>query len=182
MTLPTSFILPNQPTSTGIENVKVYLEDLTVALQDMYQQIALTVNGDIRADAFQENEQWIPTLQGSTNGTFTYSHQSGWVLRQGLITDIWFDVQWSATTASGNLYIELPYEVAMSAQMPFMGVCQPSGFAYTGGTEVVINGIPSTYRGEFWNTGTGFTTANQSVVASGRIIGTLRYIGIANEP
>lgn len=160
-----------------------YLRELTVALQDMYEQITNNVNGTIRANAFTQRDQWVPILKGTAvEGTFTYTHQIGWVLRQGLIVDVWADIAWTASgAAAGNLYVELPNRVALSDQKPFVGVVQSSAFAYTGGTGIVINGIPSTFRGEFWNVGSGFTTANQAVVASGQIILHLRYIGVANE-
>lgn len=186
MTLPSTIILPLRPETflNDFESVNNYLRELTVALQDMYGDVASSVNGDFKADAFVDRDQWTPTLKGTTAaGTFTYTHQVGWVLRQGIMTDVWFDIAWTASGgAGGNLYVELPYQVALSAQKPFVGVCQSSAFAYTGGTGIVVNGIPNTFRGEFWNVGSGFTSANQTVVASGQLIGHLRYIGIANEP
>jgi len=186
MTLPTTINLPSiidkyEPTFDGMRK---YMEELSVALNDMYDQVATNVNGNILGNSLSPDTQWIPTLNGTAvSGTFTYTHQDGWALRQGIITDVWFDILWSASgTAAGNLYIELPYQVATSSQMPFVGVIQSSTFAYTGGTGVVINAIPGTYRGEIWNVGTGFATANQAVVGSGRLIGHIRYIGVQNEP
>lgn len=186
MTLPTTIILPLRPETIlhDFDDVNNYLRELTVALQDMYEELANNVNGQISADSLVQREQWTPTLAGTTvAGSFTYSHQVGWALRQGLITDVWFDVKWTATGgATGNLYLELPYQVAVSNQKPFVGVCQPSGITFSGGTGMVVNGIPDTYRAEFWNVGSGFTTANQAVVSSGQVIGHLRYIGVENEP
>lgn len=186
MTLPTNIIFPLriEQISTGRpEDMESYLRELNFSLQQMYEQLAQGINGDIRADFGQGRQLWTPILKGATTaGTFTYNHQAGWSLRQGLITDVWFDVSWSsAGTAAGNLYVELPYKVALSNQKPFVGVVQSSGITYTGGTGIVINGISNTYRGEFWNTGSGFTTANQAVVASGQLIGHLRYIGQSDE-
>lgn len=185
MTLPSTIIFPLRPESLSgdLESVQNYLRELTVALQDSYEQTASNVNGDIKASAFSEDSLWTPTLAGTTvAGTFTYTHQVGWSLRQGLITDVWFDIGWSSSgAAAGNLYIVLPYQVAVSDEKPFVGVCQSSAFTYTGGTGVVVNSIPDTYRAELWNVGSGFTTANQTVVNSGQIIGHLRYIGQANE-
>ena len=179
MTIPTNIILPLPNT----EDLNVYLRELNYTLQTMYEQLAQGINGDIRADYGKGRELWTPVLKGtSTEGTFTYDHQAGWVLRQGIINDVWFDVSWSsAGTAAGNLYVELPYKVALSNQKPFVGVVQSSVLAYTGGTGIVINGISNTYRGEFWNVGSGFTTANQAVAASGQLIGHLRYIGKGDE-
>ena len=68
-----------------------------------------------------------------------------------------------------------------SNNKPFVGVIQPSAFAYTGGDEVIINAIPNTFRGEFWNTGDMFATTNQAVVGTGQLIGHLRYMSQENE-
>ena len=175
--LQTERILSDDP-----KELEKYLRELTFTLQRMYEELADNINGDIRNQALETGRKWTPTLNGSTSGTFTYDHQIGWILRKGLMVDLWFDIKWSAVgTAANNLYLELPYEVATSLQKPFVGVVQSSAFAYTGGTGIVINAIPNTYRGEFWNVGDGFTTANQSVVASGQLIGHIRYIGKQDE-
>jgi len=186
LTIPTTIILPSPSdyTKSGQPaDLDVYFKELNFTLQNMYERLAQGINGDIRSDFGDARRLWKPILKGtSTAGTFTYTHQAGWSLRQGLITDVWGDVSWSnAGTAAGNLYVELPYEVALSNNKPFVGVVQSSALTYTGGTGIVINGIQSTFRGEFWNTGSGFTTANQAVVASGQLIFHLRYIGKANE-
>lgn len=186
MTLPSSIILPLRPETVfnDFDSVNNYLRELTVALQEMYEELASNVNGQFQSDAFVQREQWEPTLAGTTTaGSFTYGNQVGWSLRQGIMTDVWFDVSWTATGgAAGSLYLELPYLVAVSDGKPFVGVCQSSAITYSGGTGIVVNGIPNTYRAEFWNVGSGFTTANQAVVASGQLIGHLRYIGVENEP
>lgn len=186
MTLPTTINLPSFADSyeNNLEGMQKFVQELNTALNDMYDLLATTVNGNILGNSLSPDSQWIPTLNGTgASGTFTYVHQDGWALRQGIITDVWFDIQWSASgTAAGNLYLELPYQVAVSSQKPFVGVCQSSTFAYTGGTGIVINAIPGTYRGEFWNVGSGFATANQAVVATGQLIGHIRYIGVQNEP
>lgn len=181
MTVPTNIIFPRQADSP--EYLQEYIKKLNFSLQRMYEQLAQGINGDIGSDFGVGRQQWKPLLKGTTvEGTFVYDHQIGWSLRQGLITDVWLDISWSsAGAASGNLFVELPYKVALSNQKPFVGTAQSSVFAYTGGTGIVINGIPDTYRGEFWNTGSAFTTANQTVVSSGQIIAHLRYIGKANE-
>lgn len=185
MTLPSSIVLPFHPESVvqDMQQVQTYFRELTVALQEMYEDIALNVNGDIKSDSQVQRDQWTPTLNGAgATGTFTYTNQIGWVLRKGLITDIWFDVTWTASgTAAGNLYLELPYQVALSAQKPFVGICQSSTLAYTAGTNIVINAIPNTFRGEFWNYGSGVVTVNQAVAAAGQLIGHVRYIGNQNE-
>jgi len=186
LTLPTNIILPlriEQIQSGRPEDMESYLRDLNLSLQQMYEQLAQGINGDIRSDFGVGRQLWTPVLQGSSaSGTFTYTNQSGWSLRQGLTTDVWGDVAWSsAGTAAGNLYVELPYKVALSNDKPFVGVVQSSAITYTGGTNIEVNAISNTFRGEFWNSGSGFTTANQAVVASGQLIYHIRYIGQANE-
>lgn len=163
-----------------------YFRNLIIELQEMYQQLAQGVNGDIRGDALEQSRRWTPTMNGSTAGTFTYTgggHQVGWVWRRGIFVDLFFDVQWTAKdmTVAGDLYLELPYEVAKSEERPFVGTLQPSGITYTGGTELVINPNPGTYQGEIWYTGNGTATGKQQVVASGRLAGHLMYMGKANE-
>ncbi len=184
MTLPTNIIFPLRGDFSDLNDIDRYLGDLVFELQRMYEQIAQGVNGDIRGSAFTQRSEWTPLLKGTTvAGTFTYTHQIGWVLRQGLMTDIWFDVSWSASgTAAGNLFIELPYLVARSDEKPFSEVIQTSTIAYGGGNTLLsINATPNTFRGEIWSSGSGAVTANVAVAAAGQLIGHVRYIGRQNE-
>jgi hypothetical protein len=183
MTLPTDIILPLPRDYKNMDNPDKYIQDLVFELQNMYEQIANNVNGFIRNNADVDSSQWIPTISGTTGaGATTYTNQIGWVLRQGIMVDVWFDITWSATTASGNLFIDLPYIVTKSNQKPFVGVLQPSAIAYGAGhTDLVCNAIPSTYRLEIWATGSGVPTANLGVAASGQLIGHCRYIGVSDE-
>lgn len=161
------------------------MRELVFSLQQMYEQLAQGINGDIRGDEFQGRENWTPVLKDTADATttFTYDYQDGWVLRRGLMVDCFFDVKWTANTGAiaGNMYVELPYKVAITDQMPFVGVCQPSIFSFTAGTTCVVNAITNSYRAEIWNTGNGFTTANQGSVAAGRLISHIRYLGNADE-
>jgi len=178
LTLPTNIILPS-PTADPESFIK-YQQDLISSLQSMYEDIAENVNGEFRSEyGPDEGGSWTPILKGTTSaGIFTYSSQVGWALRKGIMVDAWFDIIWTSQSgASGNLYVELPYLVAVSNGMPFVGTIQSSGITYSGGTGIVINAIQNTFRGELWNVGSGFTTANQSVTSSGRITGSIRYIG-----
>ena len=182
MTLPAQIILPLRADYGDSEDMDRYFRDLVYKLQDMYESIVENVNGSIRNYADTDNSKWTPTLDGTVTGTFTYTKQVGWSIRQGIYTELFFDIEWSATTAGGNLYVELPYIVTISDGMPFVGVIQPSSIAFGGGkTNLVINAIPDTYRGEIWAIGTGAATANLAVTASGRLIGHLRYIGVSDE-
>lgn len=188
MSVPTNIQFPLQTErilSGDPKELEKYLRDLTFSLQRMYEELAQGINGDIRSDVLEPNRRWTPVLKDTDNAgtTFTYVHQIGWVYRQGIFVDVWFDVEWesSAGAITGDMYIELPYQVAVTNEKPFVGVVQPSVFAYTGGTECVINAINDTYRCEVWNIGDGFPTANQGSVAAGQLIGHIRYQGKADE-
>lgn len=183
MTLPTDIILPLPRDYQDALNPDAYSNDLVFDLQNMYEQLANQINGTIRNYADVDSSQWIPTISGTTGvGATTYVSQVGWVFRQGIITDVWFDIEWSATTATGNLFIDLPYIVTKSNQKPFVGVLQPSAIPYGAGhTDLVCNAIPSTYRLEIWATGTATPTVNVGVAASGQLIGHCRYIGVSDE-
>jgi hypothetical protein len=184
LTLPTNIIFPLRADFTKLEDIDRYLRDLVFQLQRMYEDIADEVNGNIKSNVGIQRNQWTPILKGTTvSGTFTYTHQIGWVLRQGLMRDVFFDVLWTgAGAAAGNLYIELPYIVANSEQMPFSSALQTSTISYGAGrTLLSINAIPNTFRGEIWSSGSGISTANVSVAASGRLIGHIRYLGTYDQ-
>ena len=182
MTLPTNIDLPLRVNYQDQEDIDRYIRDLVFELQTMYEKIAQNVNGFIRNNAETDQAQWKPTLAGTVAGDFTYTQQIGWSIRQGIYTQLFFDISWSATTATGSLYLELPYKVTISSQTPFVGALQPSSINFGAGyTNLVINAIPNTYRGEIWKTGSGVATANLSVVGSGRIAGSVFFIGLEDE-
>lgn len=182
MTLPDSIIFPRRTEFEDLKDVDNYFQDLTFELTNMYEDLSKGINGDIRSDTQVQRSQWQPILKGTAvAGTFTYNHQIGWSLRKGLITDAWFDISWSASgAAAGNLYIELPYEVANTNQKPFSSAIQSSNIAYAGST-LHINAITNTFRGEIWQSGSGIATSNLAVAASGQLIGSIRYMGKSDE-
>lgn len=180
MTLPTDIFFTS--VDAFDDDPKKYLNDLMYQLQDMYQQISQNVNGTIRNYADVDSSQWIPTLNGSTPGTFTYVNQTGWVLRQGIMTEVFFDLSWNATSASGNLYVELPYKVTKSNNNPFLGSILPSSITFgVGATFLNALALPNTTNLEIWQCGSGIVKSNLSVPASGGIIGYCRYIGTSDE-
>lgn len=183
MTLPTDLDLPFPSRISPSQPVEKYLGDLIYALEDIYQKIASNVNGQFRNNGNTDiSTQWIPTLNGTTPGTFTYDHQYGWSWRSGIMTDVWFDVSWSATTASGSVYIELPYLVTSSDGIPFVGEVQASGITFPAGTTyLVCNALQNSYQLYIYGSATGLSTAELSVPASGRLIGHCRYIGVSDD-
>ena len=180
MTLPTSIDLPLRVNYQDEEDMDRYLRDLVYELQGMYENLTENINGFIRNDADVDQSQWTPTLNGTVAGTFTYTRQVGWSIRQGIYTEVFADIAWTATTATGNLYLELPYRVTRSDGMPFVGTVQVSNVAYLG-NYLVINAIPNTYRGEIYSVTPAGATANLAVPASGRLIIHCRYIGLSDE-
>jgi len=180
MTLPTSIDLPLRVNYQDEEDMDRYLRDLVYELQGMYENLTENINGFIRNDADVDQSQWTPTLNGTVAGTFTYTRQVGWSIRQGIYTEVFADIAWTATTATGNLYLELPYRVTISDGMPFVGTVQVSNVAYLG-NYLVINAIPNTYRGEIYSVTPAGATANLAVPASGRLIIHCRYIGLSDE-
>lgn len=181
MTLPTDIFF--QKPEDFENDPKKFLNDFIFQLQSMYEQIAQNVNGTIRNYADVDSSEWIPTLAGTSSaGSFTYVNQYGWVLRQGIMTDVFFDVSWSASTATGSLYLELPYIVTKSAGKPFVGPIQSSTLNYGAGFTVLnCNAIPSSYHLEIWKSGTTVATSRLAVPSVGQILGHCRYIGVSDE-
>jgi len=179
MTLPTNINLPLP--SDYIDDPEQFFEDLINKIDYMYENIAEHVNGSFRNNMEIDGSEWIPTLQGDSSGTFTYTEQVGWVLRKGIMTDVWGSVSWSATTASGNLFIELPYLVTQSVGSPFVGTCITSNITYASGTNSNISAQPDTYNGYIITSGSGVGKANLNVPASGTLEFHIRYIGVSDE-
>ncbi|MGL5264044.1 MAG: hypothetical protein ACRDAI_05660 [Candidatus Rhabdochlamydia sp.] len=175
MTLPTSNIYPLMTNMQSVNDLHTYLRDLVFALEDRDEQLADAINGDIRGNVFVQKQQWKPTLKRTNDpGAYLYTQQVGWVYRQGLFTDVWFDVIWIASKpATGNLYIELPYKVAISEGNPFVGIVQAT---QPDQPSLTINAIPNTFRGEIWPSKSDTTN-----ITTGRLMGHVRYIGVADE-
>jgi len=177
MSLPSNIILPLRVDYSSSEDMDRYLTDLVYELQGMYENLTNNINGFIRNYADVDQSQWLPTLNGTVAGDFTYTQQVGWSIRQGIYTEIFADISWTATTAAGNLYLELPYRVTLSDGMPFVGTVQASNLTYLG-NYLVINAIPNTYRGEIFSVAPTAPTVNVAVAASGRLIIHSRFIGL----
>lgn len=182
MGLPSDIKLPLRVDYSKEEDLDRYLRDLVFELQSMYENIANNVNGFIRSDTEIDQAQWQPTLQGAIAGNFTYGRQVGWAVRKGIFTELFFDVSWTATTATGGLYLELPYRVTISAGYPFHGHLRSSGITYGAGyTYLSINALPDTFQGNIGQAGSGLASAQLNVPASGEIFGHISYIGISDE-
>jgi len=182
MTLPDQIILPLRRDYENAEDTDRYDVDLVRSLQESYEQVAENVNGFIRSDAEVDQAKWVPEVAGTAvAGVWPYVRQVGWSIRQGIFTELFFDIEWGVSTGVGVLYLQLPYRVLQSAGMPFVGAVQISGIATGPYTAYYINAIPNTYRGEFWTSGSGLATTTFAAGPAGRVIGSVKYIGVADE-
>jgi hypothetical protein len=158
-----------------------YIDVLVTRIQEMYEDIANSVNGSFRNEAEMDGTKWIPTLSGSTAGSFTYTQQLGWSFVQGIMVDVWGFVSWSSTTASGTFQVDLPYKVIPNnSLLSFVGTCTPSGITFASGTACNIEAIQSTYYAHIKTYGTSISSAILNVPASGSLTYHLRYIGDSN--
>lgn len=172
---------PPQDLEKNPQTATKYLRELGTEFKKAYREIAENSNGDTLWNYGNNERKWEPEVFGvSTAGEGTYSadKQIGWAFRQGLMTDIWFDITWTGHTGSGNMYVQLPYTVAKSNEKPFVGTIQASSIAFAGSaTYLVLNAIPDTLRAEVWSCTTSAATANIALPTTGHIIGHVRYIG-----
>ncbi len=158
-----------------------YLRELGTEFKKAYKDLSEHGNGDTLWNYGNNQTKWEPAVFGATTpgaGTYSADKQIGWAFRQGLMTDVWFDITWTGHTGSGNMYVQLPYTVAISNEKPFTGVIQASSIAFGGSaTYLVLNAIPDTLRAEVWSCTTAAATANVALPSTGQIIGYVRYIG-----
>jgi len=162
MTLNTDFFLSDNE------------EQRTTELITSFRDIASTVNGRF--------EQFTPTVYGSgTAGTPTYTAQTGWYFRQGLMVDVWFTVSWSAFGGggAGNLRLQLPYTSFDSGSPFYVGTCSDENLTYqhVNHTHVVPIVNNNTIYAEFVSSGSGIARGWIPVQATGAIFGHIRYLG-----
>ena len=178
MTLPTDIIFPFRPeqlTSDDPQKRVEYQRDFVFTLTRMYQDMAQAINGDIR-------DFTATVLGATTTGTGTYTKQSGTYLRQGLMVDYWFDIEWTAHTGTGNLTIQLPYKVRNVLNQPWIGVVTVDDITFPAGTTyVTIRGINSTYTAEVIASGSAISSANIPIASPGQLRGHIRFLGVEFE-
>ena len=179
MTLPTEITLPllsDFGSASDIETQKTFFRNLNLSLTDMYRDIVQNVNGTIK--------QWTPIAYGlSTEGTGTYTHQTGWVRRSGIITEVWFDIGWNAHTGTGGLAILMPYKAAKSSNEPWVGVIQSvsaSNDFGVGYTYLVWKVEQDTTQGTIVRCGSTVATDSQQIANVGAYAGYIQYIGQEN--
>ena len=174
MTLPTEWIFPlneERLHSRNVQDIGDYVEELVTTLTAMYSQVSQAVNGDIK--------EFIPQVFGlTTPGVGTYSIQDGWVLRQGLMVDVWFAVSWTAHTGSGQAYIQLPYKVKNSLSEPFAGQVYGQYNYIADYTGMFSLAHPNTFQNALFVEGpVGIGASPLQLLTSGTLFGHIRYIG-----
>ena len=183
MTLPTTTTLPlnHEQIQAGGLPLDKYITDLVFSLQRKYEDVVHVVNGTIRRDVDSGARQFIPTVSGATIvGVGTYVHQDGWVLRQGLMVDFWFDIHWTAHTGTGTLLVDLPYQCALSNHYPFVGVISAANITFNGYlTGMVDTGTRNMLIHDNISAGAfiNITVPN----ADTKVRGNVRYVGVQVE-
>lgn len=171
--LPQEIIFPLRPEqikSGDPAELELYLRDLIYDLTEMYNNIAQNVNGSLK--------QWTPSVSGFiVPGTGTYSFQTGWYLRQGILVDVWYDVEWSAHTGNGAIIMNMPFKAANTENSPWVGANFSNMNLTAGYTNLVMAVKSNTFDGVLLQNGSGVSVANLNLPGSGRLFGHVRYVG-----
>lgn len=173
MTLPTDIILPLRPEQikAGGSELELYIRDLVNSLTDSYQDVVGVVNGSLK--------QWTPTVYGFTTAgsAGAYTRQTGWYLRQGLMVDLWFDIEWTGHTGVGALVLQLPYKAAKTENFPWMDAVFTTLPLTAGYSSTLISANSDTTQGIVLQSGSGVPFINVLIGADGRLTGHMRYVG-----
>lgn len=187
MTLPSNIIFPLHSDRIKSDDPKErddYIRELVFSLQRMYENIAGSVNGSISNDQTQGLTNYTPVVTGTTgvNGVETYARQTGWYFRQGLMVDIWVDIEFTGHTGTGDTQISLPFKSAVTSNDPFHGLMVAGTIAYTGGYTQISWNVPSdSIVTNVLETGDGQTLQSLPMAAAATFRGHIRYIGKQNE-
>ena len=160
--MPLSIILPDDA------------EELNKSLTKSYHDTANAINGS--------QSTWTPTVEGSTtSGIGTYTTQTGYYYRQGLLCDCWFSVTMTAHTGTGDMQIKLPFKIKRSADV-WVGSVIASNLTYPSGTSVSLLGTNNTYFVKIIGTGSGIASATVKMTdATCTLTGHIRFVGQAEK-
>lgn len=187
MTLPPDLNLPLHIDRFNSDNKRereLYIRELVRALEKSYQEIAENVNGYYGNSFLEGAQEYTPVVTGTTgtNGAETYSIQEGWYFRQGLMVDVWVDLEFTGHTGTGDTQISLPYTSAVTTNAPFQGIMIAGTIAYTANyTQISWNVGSDSLVADVLESGSGQTTQNLPLAAAGKFQGHLRYIGQRDE-
>lgn len=184
MTLPSNIIFPKDiedfPTLDP-EYQKKQWKEMVNSLQNMYEDMVDNINGGHEHVFFTSSNQkdTIPLISGSTSeGVGTYGNREMYHVRQGLESQAWFDIAWTAHSGTGDLIVNLPYSVANTEFTPFVGVVQIHNINLSSGyTYATVNCAPNSFDGVIMECGSGVPSQPIALPTSGRLIGYVKYIG-----
>lgn len=119
---------------------------------------------------------FVPAVQGSTGaGTATYAVQEGSFVTIGSLIIVWFFVQFSSFTGTGNIQITLPTAVGASQAGFALGPCTYTG-GYTAGDNVLLTAASGNSFATILNYGSTVSPVSQECTAVSSIRGTFTYL------
>lgn len=145
-------------------NVSEYMQELTHALEDQYDEMSSAINGTIFSDLDEDENKYVPVILGSTAdgvGTYVADHQTAYAFRMGSFVDVWFDISWTAHTGTGNLLLELPYKSIQFDNEPFVASVSADNLVFSG--YLVGSVIPDSFNMEILDVQSGGAAVNIAV-------------------
>ena len=158
MSLNNDFYFSDDPKEFKVE-LKNYLEDITLA-----------ING-VRGE-------WSPTIIGSTtDGETTYEVQNGYYVKVFDMVDLFYDVEWSNTTATGSIYIETPFVAQNFSSNIYSGICECNKTLVfpTGRTYITTKPLPGTRNLQITAFGDSVNAKVVTVDEASRLKGFVRF-------
>lgn len=138
------------------------------------------------SNASRNADKWIPTISGgSSAGVGTYTVQSGFAERYGLMVNIYFDIILTNHTGTGDLLINVPYKIQKSIETTdrfiFNGSIVLSNISLGTATFAVLQAIPDSYTLKIVLCESGAAATDLQMVTSGTLRGSISYVGQREE-
>lgn len=190
MSLPITKTFSPVPEVNSFEEVRDYLQKLKVELEEAYQTSTQNINGFYRNNADTDGSQYVPTITTTgVTGTIDYVNQNGYVLRQGLLTFVWFRLNWTTIgTSTGNIRLNLPYKVtkpttSLAGFNNFVGYASTGGAttSWSGRTQLGCIALADTSLLRLFTTGEGQTATDMAITANMFMNGSIIYVGVEDE-
>lgn len=138
------------------------------------------------SNATSNSDKWIPTISGSSSsGVGTYTVQAGLSVREGLRTDVCFEISWSGHTGTGDLLIDVPYKIQKSVddsdRFIFSGSVSLGNISMGSATYAVLQAVPDTYLLKIVLCESGAAETDLQMTTSGTLRGSISYAGQREE-
>lgn len=146
-------------------------------ITNFYRDIASEVNGTFK--------EFTPVLYGSTTaGTLTYTNQTGFYYRKGIMVDLFLSVDFTAIGgAVGSIQIDLPFFSKQLISTPWNACCYTSGLSFSANyTNAFLVLEQNSRTATLFENGSGQTAQalTFATAGTGGIKCHLRYIGQQN--